>query len=139
MARVFVVCVGVKRETRKASKRGREGKFVRGDALKLTRTVFLVRLSIIGQRRSSLSLRLLLLHAALRRIQIQPAVLHTLVNFPRGLQESFFHILPRHRACFGEHQPVLVGELLRFLVGDLARRLKIALVADQEYHSRWVC
>lgn len=112
-------------------------KFVQ-EPLKLTRTILLVVLSIIGQRRAALSLRLLLLDAALGGVQIQSTVLHALVNLASRFQERFLHILPSHCARLGEHQPILVGKLFRLLVRDLARRLQVALVADEENDCRRV-
>ena len=74
----------------------------------------------------------LVLHPGLGRVQVERAVLDVLVDLLGRLQEHVLDILARLRRSFEEQQPVLVRELLGFLVSDVPLSIKVSLVANEE-------
>ena len=77
----------------------------------------------------------LVLHAGLCSVQVQRAILNVGEDSSRGLEESLLHALASLGRGLNEHEAVLVGKLFRFLVGDIALRLQVTLVADQKDDS----
>ena len=74
----------------------------------------------------------LVLDPGLGRVQVERAVLDVLVDLLGRLQEHVLDILTRLRRSFEEQQPVLVRELLGFLVSYVTLRVKVSLVANEE-------
>lgn len=77
-----------------------------------------------GSRRRENRVRLVL-HARLGRIQIERAVLDVGVDAAGGVEKRLLDALARLGGRLEKHEPVLVGELLRLLVGHVALRLQI--------------
>lgn len=73
-----------------------------------------------------------MLDARLCGVQVERPVLDVAEDATGRLEKGLLHAVARLRRRLDEHEAVLVGELLRLLVGDVTLRLQVALVADEE-------
>lgn len=75
-----------------------------------------------------------MLNAALSRIQIKDTILNVLIYFLGHLEKGVLDVIACLGARLEKEQSGVVSELLRLLVGDVALRFEIGLVANEKYH-----
>jgi len=90
--------------------------------------------------RSAVALQLESIGGGLRTLQFYPSLglgrrQRAIVHYPDQFLEGLEDVLPALGAGFQHLHPELDAELLRFLAGDLATGVQVALVPDEEFRE----